>query len=131
MGWGNCGTDSQGRSIGYNFEATCDADGCTAEIDRGLSYACGGMHGGGEHMCEGYFCPDHLTPGGEPAGHAICHECSKAMEADARADLVEHARLQRTRMDQARSAAEYWQAAERFAMDVDKLLPELKQPEGS
>jgi len=63
-----------------------------------------------------------------PGPAPICLPCQDAAD---RAELVEHARLQRTRMDQARSAAEYWQAAERFAMDVEKLLPELKQPEGS
>lgn len=61
MGWGSCGTDSQGRPIGYNHSATCDHPGCVKRIDRGLSYACGGMHGdlGGE-ACEKYFCTDHL-----------------------------------------------------------------------
>ena len=59
MGWAYCGTDSRGRDIGYGIRATCDHPGCSAEIDRGLGYACGGMHGdsGG---CEKYFCPEHL-----------------------------------------------------------------------
>ena len=60
MGWGDCGTDSKGRPIGYVFEATCDHPGCNAEIDRGLSFACGGMHGELELGCEGYFCPKHM-----------------------------------------------------------------------
>ena len=34
MGWGNCGTDSQGRPIGYIFEAICDHPGCKEKIDR-------------------------------------------------------------------------------------------------
>ena len=59
MGWGNCGTDSQGRPIGYVFEATCDHPGCDAKIDRGLSYACGDMHGETEVSCEKYFCDKH------------------------------------------------------------------------
>jgi hypothetical protein len=45
MGWANCGEDSRGRPIGYAWEATCDRPGCNAKIDRGLAYACGGMHG--------------------------------------------------------------------------------------
>jgi hypothetical protein len=61
MGWGNCGTDSKGRPIGYNFPATCDKKGCKKKIDRGLSYACGGMHGEDEVSCEGYFCEEHLV----------------------------------------------------------------------
>lgn len=62
MGWADCGTDSNGRPIGYAFEATCDHPGCDAKINRGLSYACGGMHGDlGGQACEGYFCSEHLT----------------------------------------------------------------------
>jgi hypothetical protein len=73
MGWANCGEDSAGRPIGYAFAATCDHPGCDKEIDRGLAYACGGMHGegclGGEDdidweasypSCEKYFCYEHL-----------------------------------------------------------------------
>lgn len=59
MGWANCGEDSKGRLIGYAHEATCDHPGCNAKIDRGLSYACGGMHGQNEVDCEGYFCSAH------------------------------------------------------------------------
>lgn len=59
MGWGNCGTDSRGRPIGYNFEATCDFPDCKQAIDRGLSYACGDMHGEDEVSCELYFCSKH------------------------------------------------------------------------
>ena len=61
MGWGDCGEDNKGRPIGYCHEATCDHPGCEAKIDRGLSYACGGMHGEGERSCEGYFCGEHLV----------------------------------------------------------------------
>lgn len=60
MGWGNCGTDSRGRPIGYVFPARCDHRWCFKKIDRGLAYACGGMHGDDEVSCEGYFCPKHL-----------------------------------------------------------------------
>lgn len=66
MGWADCGDDSKGRPIGYGFAAKCDATGCGADINRGLDYACGGMHGrrdasGDLDVCEGYFCHDHLT----------------------------------------------------------------------
>lgn len=61
MGWANCGEDSKGRPIGYAHSAVCDHPGCNKEIDRGLSYACGGMHGDcGGQACEKYFCTDHL-----------------------------------------------------------------------
>lgn len=61
MGWSNCGLDSNGRPIGYVFAATCDFEGCEAKIDRGLGYACGGMHGEDDPpgSCEGYFCGKH------------------------------------------------------------------------
>ena len=45
MGWAHCGLDSKGREIGYAIATTCDEPECAAEIDRGLAYACGGMHG--------------------------------------------------------------------------------------
>lgn len=61
MGWGNCGEDSNGRPIGYCHEATCDHVGCNTKIDRGLSYACGGMHGEDEISCEKYFCEEHRS----------------------------------------------------------------------
>lgn len=82
MGWGNCGTDSNGRPIGYSHPATCDHHGCEKKIDRGLSYACGGMHGDGNIYnsdcgCEGYFCTAHLKlivlVDGEVVG--ICSKC--------------------------------------------------------
>jgi hypothetical protein len=60
MGWANCGTDDLGRPIGYANEATCDQDGCEAQIDRGLAYVCGNMHGGGDLGCGKYFCAPHL-----------------------------------------------------------------------
>ncbi len=60
MGWGDCGEDSEGRPIGYVFEAVCDELECSEEIDRGLAHACGGIHGEDEYSCEQYFCPKHL-----------------------------------------------------------------------
>lgn len=62
VGWSYCGEDDLGRPIGYSIEAVCDFPGCEAEIDRGLSYCCGGMHGGGDDGCGRYFCPEHLAP---------------------------------------------------------------------
>ncbi|MCC2615976.1 hypothetical protein LJ739_06955 [Aestuariibacter halophilus] len=59
MGYANCGTDSQGRAIGYAIPATCDHPGCNKKIDRGLDYVCGRMHGEDEYSCEKYFCHEH------------------------------------------------------------------------
>jgi hypothetical protein len=78
MGWANCGTDSEGRNIGYAHEATCDFPGCNAEIHRGLSYACGDMHGEDEIGCEKYFCGDHLEYAeikGAERCHQVCFDC--------------------------------------------------------
>lgn len=84
MGWADCGTDSKGRPIGYVHLATCDHPGCNAEIDRGLSYACGGMHGQADVYCEGYYCPVHLIAFVETsAGQwTVCSSCRAEMEAD-------------------------------------------------
>lgn len=90
MSWSDCGTDSDGRPIGYGFEATCDHPGCNKKIDRGLAYACGGMHGNetwpvtSVRSCEGYFCYDHRTmvwPDGEDGdGILVCLACAKEIE---------------------------------------------------
>jgi len=86
MSWANCGTDSNGRSIGYAHEAICDHPECNTKIDRGLSYACGGMHGSSLPNgadCEGYFCSDHLIYTdieGQDRGAFLCPKCSKALE---------------------------------------------------
>lgn len=60
MGW-SIGYDSKWkRDIGYGVPASCDYPGCDAEIDRGLSYVCGGEPYGGEVGCGLYFCAAHL-----------------------------------------------------------------------
>lgn len=88
MGWGDCGSDSKERPVGYLHHATCDHPGCDQQIDRGLDYACGGMHGNEDHYgrpiaCEGYFCMAHQTVvsiDGLVVG--LCFECAKAVEDD-------------------------------------------------
>ena len=79
MGWSFCGYDSEGRPIGYSVKAVCDYPGCNKEIYRGLSYACGGEHGGGEYFCERYFCYEHLIHSDYPNGESgfVCPECEK------------------------------------------------------
>ncbi len=82
MGWGDCGTDSEGRPIGYVFEAVCDEPGCDAKIDRGLSYACGDMHGATEAGCEEYFCEQHrqnYVDVGSGRYEMVCNACAKAL----------------------------------------------------
>lgn len=78
MGWANCGKDTKGRPRGYVFNATCDHPDCLEEIDRGLSYACGDMHGEDEISCEKYFCQCHLYATlvkGEDRMVYLCREC--------------------------------------------------------
>ena len=70
MGWADCGTDANGRVMGYAWTALCDEKDCDEVIDRGLGYCCGGMHEGvtvfdhdGKRSfttCGGYYCPNHL-----------------------------------------------------------------------
>jgi len=82
MGWADCGTDSNGRPIGYAFEATCDFPGCDKKIDRGLSYACGNMHGETTWGCEGYFCGEHMLFTDAEHDRQLCLKCHKTMEED-------------------------------------------------
>lgn len=76
MGWAYCGQQVvrvpkrghpnggfEKREIGYGIEATCDARGCEAVINRGLGCVCGEMH----HTpsddvagCGRYYCDEHL-----------------------------------------------------------------------
>lgn len=106
MGWGNCGQDSRGRPIGYCHRGRCDHLGCESRIDRGLAYACGGMHGtstlGGEgridwdashSSCEGYFCEVHRRSaclehedGKELWTPEYCLTCAAALEVAYRTD---------------------------------------------
>jgi hypothetical protein len=49
------------RDVGYGVPAKCDHPDCNAEINRGLSYVCGGQIFGGEHGCGLFFCGEHLV----------------------------------------------------------------------
>lgn len=88
MGWGNCGHDSQGRPIGYCHNGTCDHPRCGKKIDRGLAFACGGMHGEGNDYCEKYFCGRHLyfvdkeSRENSDIQGCVCMECMKKFEKE-------------------------------------------------
>ena len=65
-----------GREVGYAVEATCDAPGCDAKINRGISYRCGEtrqLHGG--HGCGGFFCSTHKRG-------TFCAPCEKTVADD-------------------------------------------------
>ena len=84
MGWMYCGTDENGRNIGYGVSATCDATDCKAKIDRGLAYVCGNMHGGDGIGCGKYFCTSHLICAEMKDGsnNQLCAECYKINERE-------------------------------------------------
>lgn len=84
MGWAHCGKDSKGRDIGYAIDAICDQEGCREEIHRGLSFVCGGMHGGDGFGCGGYFCMKHLHIAESPDGRNVnvCSECLSSIEKE-------------------------------------------------
>lgn len=70
MGWA-VGYDSMWqRDIGYEVPAFCDHPDCDEEINRGLSFVCGGEPYGGEHGCGLYFCGRHLGTG------CLCERCN-------------------------------------------------------
>jgi len=75
MGWSIGYDDRWQRDIGYGVPAYCDHPKCTAEIDRGLSYVCGGEPYGGEHGCGLYFCGKHLRWASENRRQA-CPRCA-------------------------------------------------------
>jgi hypothetical protein len=60
MGWGIGYDEHWERDIGYGVPAECDHSDCEAQIDRGLSYVCGGEPYGGELGCGLFFCAEHL-----------------------------------------------------------------------
>jgi hypothetical protein len=60
MGWSIGFDETWQRDIGYGVPAICDAPGCDAEIDRGLSFVCAEEQPyGGENGCGLYFCGAH------------------------------------------------------------------------
>ena len=84
MGWADCGTDSQGRPIGYAFPAVCDHPGCEERIDRGIAYVCGDMHGEDEVSCEKYFCENHKRNFVLGCNHetTVCDACARLLRGD-------------------------------------------------
>lgn len=74
MGWSIGYDDQWERDIGYSVPAICDHPGCNEEIDRGLSYVCGGQPYGGEDGCGLYFCDEHLMIG-DDGGPQMCERC--------------------------------------------------------
>lgn len=65
---------------GYGVPTYCEQPGCNEEIDRGMSFACGGEPFS-EHGCDRYFCEKHLCP---TCVHKVFkedgHDCEKNEE---------------------------------------------------
>lgn len=75
MGW-SIGYDTNWkRDIGYGVPATCDHPDCNKQIDRGLSYVCGGDPYGGEKGCGLFFCTDHMYWGNADDDPQMCERC--------------------------------------------------------
>lgn len=92
MGW-SVGYDPKWkRDIGHGVPSVCDRPDCTAEIDRGLSYVCGGEPYGGDLGCGLYFCSAHLCYV-EQAGdwsHQVCDRCAEDEQPfDPKPDVAE------------------------------------------
>lgn len=76
MGWSVGYDKNWKRDVGYGVPATCDHPGCGAEIDRGLSFVCGGDAFGGEHGCGLFFCSAHRMYAGDRRDNAsLCTRC--------------------------------------------------------
>ncbi|WP_312710456.1 hypothetical protein [Stenotrophomonas sp.] len=73
MSWAIGYDEHWNRDVGYGVPATCDHAGCGKQLDRGLSYVCGGLPHGGEEACGLFFCEQH---GG---GHQ-CARCAAGAE---------------------------------------------------
>ena len=59
------------RFCGYGVPAYCEHPDCNKEIDRGVSYACGGEPYS-EHGCDRYFCESHLYYTGFDEEGTVC-----------------------------------------------------------
>jgi hypothetical protein len=76
MGYAHYGTPM--GPAGYGITDVCFEDGCTAKIDRGLSYLCGMTPGrADEHGCGHWFCDAHLYAAPEGIdGCYLCNDCT-------------------------------------------------------
>lgn len=75
MGWAIGYDTNWNRDIGYGVPSICDYPDCQTEIDRGLSYVCGGEPYGGEEGCGLYFCGEHLDSSPQQ-----CERCINGQE---------------------------------------------------
>jgi hypothetical protein len=74
MGWDIGYDNTWERDIGYGVPAHCDHPGCKVEIDRGLSYVCGGEPFGGEYGCGLFVCTEHQRANSNCG--QLCQHCA-------------------------------------------------------
>ena len=95
MGW-SIGYDSNWqRDIGYGVPCVCDHPDCNEQIDRGLSYVCGGMPYGGGKGCGLFFCSKHkghhpvtTDEDGDEDWTELCDRCAAGKDPfDAKPDI--------------------------------------------
>ncbi len=78
VGWSLGYDDEWKRDIGYGVPAICDHPYCNNEIDRGISFVCGGEVYGGDVGCGLFFCDEHL--GYNEDGKPLCGRCNNPDE---------------------------------------------------
>lgn len=78
MSWAVGFNEDLQRDIGYGVPSWCDHPGCYEEIDRGLSYICGGFYYA-EDGCGLAFCPKHQFFN-EKTGKFCCQRCCEGRE---------------------------------------------------
>lgn len=78
--------DGSTIEAGYAVRSTCEMEGCTERIDRGLAYRCGGADF--DEGCGHYFCSGHLYYLLPPAevSEQLCGTCSESDEYGIAAD---------------------------------------------
>jgi hypothetical protein len=98
MGWSIGWDQEHDRDIGYGVPALCDHPKCNEEIDRGLSYVCGGQPYGGDIGCGLFFCGKHLSYVPDPYDTdpevgdnvQLCNRCAnKQPPFDPKPDILE------------------------------------------
>ena len=84
MGWAVGYDTNWNRDVGYGVPSICDHPDCDREIDRGLSFVCGGGPFGGGVGCGLYFCWEHMnyvvdeeTDDFLFEGQQVCERCAK------------------------------------------------------
>lgn len=81
MSWAH-GIDAKGRDVGYAVFDICNQRGCDVEINRGISYRCGGTTNLHEDFgCGDFVCVDDLFYV-DGAKDSLCRSCADEWEKD-------------------------------------------------